>query len=140
MAVLCFQQHSRFVPAKSSIQRSALSFQPGRPHPEMTRAQRFFGTVRPDLPCPPPACDFSIPVLCFHRHSRFVPAKTAFSSQLSGVSQIVSFRAASPEWLRQSGADRSRRSVALFGVSCVFTARFFASFWVRFGFVFHSFC
>ena len=30
--------------------------------------------VGPDLPCPPAACDFSIAVLCFHRHSRFVPA------------------------------------------------------------------
>ena len=30
-------------------------------------------------------------VLCFHRHSRFVPSKTAFSTQLSAVSNFIPF-------------------------------------------------
>jgi len=101
-AVLCFHQHSRFVPSKISCQRSAFSSQPrrsgwrksprlGSAGSRRDRSGRGGQSARTapsahrrrSKATSASAHDL---VLSFHRHFRFVRSNSAFSNQLSALS------------------------------------------------------
>ena len=64
MTILCFQQHSRFVPSNSSREVESRESKSDKPSASY-RLTSWFGFTTPQL------LNFS--TVCFHRHSRFVP-------------------------------------------------------------------